>query len=109
MIEATRDVLPLSTIPADDRDRMPPPPKSGHSQKRAKVKPSLREKTGPDNFSMAKVPAHVFLGALEDAYISDIPSAAFTIARGITLPTDAALMDDLSLESVFITGLSAGV
>ncbi|KAJ7950503.1 hypothetical protein O6P43_026691 [Quillaja saponaria] len=109
MIEAIRDALPLNTIPADDQERTSSPPKSTRPQKRASVGPSLKEQTGPDGFSLAKVPTHVFLGALEDAYISDIHNATFVIARGTTLPTDAALMDDLLLESAFITRLSAGL
>ncbi|KAJ7969125.1 Transposase (putative), gypsy type [Quillaja saponaria] len=90
-------------------ERMPPSPKSGRSQKRARAKPSSKEQTGPDSFLLAKVPAHVFLGILEGAYISDIPSTAYAIARGSTLPANAALIDDLLLESSFITGLSAGM
>ncbi|KAJ7978896.1 hypothetical protein O6P43_002355 [Quillaja saponaria] len=88
---------------------MPPRPKSGHSQKRARAEPSSKEQTGPDGFSLAKVQAHVFLGIPEGAYISNIPSAAYALARGSTLPADAALIDHLQLESAFITGLSAGV
>ncbi|KAJ7949753.1 hypothetical protein O6P43_030054 [Quillaja saponaria] len=102
-------MLPLSTIHADDRERTPPRLKSGRLQKRARVEPSLREQTRPDGFSLAKVPKHIFLGVLEDVSISDIPNATYVVARGSTLPVDAALIDDLSLESAFIIGLSTGV
>ncbi|KAJ7959933.1 hypothetical protein O6P43_020446 [Quillaja saponaria] len=59
--------MPLSTIPADDQERTPPPSKSPRPQKRDRAEPSLKEPTGLDGFSLAKVPVHVFLGAPKDA------------------------------------------
>ncbi|KAJ7963679.1 hypothetical protein O6P43_013604 [Quillaja saponaria] len=56
----TEGVLPVSTIPVDDRERMPPHSKSGRSHKRARVEPTSREQTIPDSFSLAKVPPHIF-------------------------------------------------
>ncbi|KAJ7972339.1 hypothetical protein O6P43_010243 [Quillaja saponaria] len=103
--EVTEGVLPLVTISVDD---LQIPSMVAH-KKRARAGPSLKERTGPDGFSLAKVPAQVLLGVPEDAYISDIPSAAYAIARGSTLPANAAMIDDLPLESVFITELFAGV
>ncbi|KAJ7942876.1 hypothetical protein O6P43_032492 [Quillaja saponaria] len=107
--EVTEGVLPLATISADKRQRMSPRGKSGRPQKRARVEPFSRERTGPYGFSLPKVPAHIFMGVLEDTYINDIPSTAYAIARGSTLPANAAMIDDLPLKSAFITGLSAGV
>ncbi|KAJ7959821.1 hypothetical protein O6P43_020349 [Quillaja saponaria] len=105
----TEGVLPLTTIHIDDHERMPPCPKSGRSQQSARVEPSSKEQTSPDGFSLAKVLVHVFLGFSEGAYINDIPSAAYAIVRGSTLPADAALIDDLPIESAFITEMSTGV
>ncbi|KAJ7978407.1 hypothetical protein O6P43_001940 [Quillaja saponaria] len=69
----------------------------------------LLAKEGKGGTLLEERTAHVFLGVPEDAYISDIPSVAYAIARGSTLPADAVLIDNLPLESAFITGLSAGV
>ncbi|KAJ7961734.1 hypothetical protein O6P43_017043 [Quillaja saponaria] len=95
--------------PGKEDVRPPKRSKPSSASQKDPSEASLREQTEPESFSLAKVSTHVFLGVLEDAYINDILSAAFAIARGTALPTDATLIDDLPLERAFITWLSVGV